>query len=447
MRAHDSRPRAESTNASPAWSSQQLIGGWATFAALLTVAIAGCQHRATTPTPIAPEMRDAYSATSQLFGYVWNPAAFNQPSNERTIEGLLDRLAGDFHRVERKAPLTMFEPGFAVTLRTNREMLGDVRRRFSSGAKDYAMWRLRSLTETCISCHSRYNVPSDFVGAPPQPTDSSFDARYGSAQFLFATRQFDRAANDLYALAEGIGSAPSGGKDAIRALELWLVIQVRVKSRYAEAAKELERLAPKFHTGPYPQDLLRTWSRELRMLEKPDNAAKTPLEAAQHLLSALAPERGLAPVQGGKEKHGKKSAKGHKSKAHSAALGAPFHEEESRTEDTDLALLPRTLRATAILHTLLPTEQELSIRRRASLLLAQAYVHLPIETFAVFRELYLEQCIREFPGTDEAKVAFQRYESLVRDSATGSGGEHLDQEQQKKLDELRQLSHGSATET
>ncbi len=413
-------------------------------AILVAAQVAACRRNAQ-PTPIAPEMRDAYSVTAQLFGYVWDPVAFSDPNNEKSIEGLLKRLSEDFHRVEKKAPLTMFEPGFAVTLQTNRQMLGDIRRRFESGSKDYAMWRLRSLTETCISCHSRYNVPVDFIGSPPQPSESSFEARFAAAQFLFATRQFDKASDDLFALGRSMGSLPSGGSHAVQALELWLVIQVRVKSRYAEAAEELDQIAGSIHVAPYPPNLIHSWSSSLRLLAREIDASglargtDSSLETAQTLLTPFIPPEFLRAPEGSPVRH----APAGKHKTH-PRFAADEHRTGSRTEDSDLALLPRTLRASSILHAMLPTEQNVESRRRASYFLALAYLHLPIETFAVFRELYLEQCIREFPGTPEARDAFRLYRNLVEEAATGSGGTHLDEDQLNRLQELRGLAEGKA---
>ena len=93
------------------------------FAALV---VAGCTREEAEPN-VAVEMRDAYAASSSLYGYVWSPKQFNDPKNHKTILGLIDSLLGDFHRVELAAPLPMFEPGFRLTLATHQQMLNDIR--------------------------------------------------------------------------------------------------------------------------------------------------------------------------------------------------------------------------------------------------------------------------------------------------------------------------------
>src|SRR5690606_2331569 len=99
--------------------------------------------------------------------------------------------------------------------------------------------------------------------------------------------------------------------------------------------------------------------------------------------------------------------------------------------------------ATSILHSFLQTAEG-DARRQAFFLLALGYQKIPIPSFELFQEMYLEQCIREFPGTVEAKKAYSLLEELIEFESTGSGGLNLDPQDTEKLRELRSLAHGSA---
>ena len=374
------------------------------LAVLLVLLFSACARRQSDPS-VKPEMRDAFKTVWKLYSYVWDRTLFEDPKSEKTIVALLNQLSKDFHNIERKAPIEMFEPGFTVTLVSQQQALKDIRQRFESGSKEYAKWRLRSLSQNCISCHSRFNVPADFFGMPPTETDGSFEAEFSSAQFLFATRQFDKAGSELLKLARKVGSVPSGSSYAFRALQLWLVIEVRVKDRYPTAATELEGILGTISFARFEEQAIRTWIADLRKLEKNPAATGIHLPRAKSLLEPVL---------------------------------------QSSSIDDDNSHLVKSLAASSIVHTLLLAKQQPDERRQSSYLLAMSYAHMPIQAFDGFTELYLEQCIREFPATKEAEQAFQVYKEEIETGSTGSGGLHLDAEQARKLQELNNLAHGTS---
>lgn len=355
-----------------------------------------------TKTKIEPvfrtEMQDAYSASTQLFSYIWSPGEFSKKENRKHILDLLDRLTQDFHRVEKLAGTAGKEPGFAVTLQINQELLQDASNRLARGEVTYANWRLRNISENCISCHARYAVPTDFVGAPPLVQDNSFDGQIAAAEFLFASRQFEKAAEAFYSLAESVGSLESGSRLALRGLQRWLMIQVRVKLSFSEAAEQLKNFLKKVSLRPEEAIIVGSWIKDLKALEKNRTSAKDSLAYAKNLLGDLSSEKSLP--------------------------------EEERS-------LVNTLRASGIIHETIHLTKN---RRLALYLLALAYYHLPLDFLDVFKELYLEQVIREFSHTKESADAYKLYEALVESENTGSGGIHLDETEAQKLQELQLLA-------
>ena len=220
-------------------------------ALLLSLMFTGCSSPA--PGDVRGDMRDAYGAARKLFYYVWAaPDGFSHDNHHEEIKQLLERLASDFHKVETSAgPLTN-DPGFRVALYTNQRLLADAKERFVSEKKDYSLWRLRTLTNNCIGCHSRYAVPADFVGNAPPVAGESFESKFARAQFLLATRQFEAAGTEFFSLAE---SDKVSDADAFRALQLWLVSEVRVKTRGAAASREASRSMRSTPPGRPPRPL------------------------------------------------------------------------------------------------------------------------------------------------------------------------------------------------
>ena len=374
------------------------------FAAVSTfLGLSSCSK---SPNPtITQEMRDTYQVVSQLYGYVWDDAMFDAPSSERKISKMLERLSENFHRIEENAPSGLLEPGFNTTVLVQEAYLRDIRSRFDAGSKDYAKWRLRSLSQNCIACHSRYSAPIDFIGVAPPVGSHSIEAELAAAQFLFATRQFDDASDRLLSLAGKYSQVESGSADAFRALQLWLAIEVRVKNRYAHGADVLEPLLAKSKFSEDDARSIRIWIADLRRLERIAATAPVDVGTAELLL-------------------------------------APLQEGDSISADN--AHLPSTLRASAILHQLLIGKPTMAGLEKPTYLLALAYTHMQIQAFEGFDELYLEQCIRSFPGTPEAAQAYALYAGVVELRSSGSGGIHLDDAQVQKLEQLKGLAAPAA---
>jgi len=359
----------------------------------------GCHETAKPQRRLNEEMRDVYGQFHALFTYVWSPAIFTDPQNKQAIAGLLESLASGFHRVKGAAEA---DPGFAIAIQVSQSTLADVSRRFNEGKIDYASWRLRGLAQNCVACHTRYQVPLDFIGSMPAEPDASPDSTLATAEYLIASRQFDRAAERLFTLAEKSAGSGESYEVAFDALKLWLLIEVRVRGAYGPAAVKLKSLLA---VKPFPEQEQRavlTWIADLQELMKRPEPSDLIGEAADSIQSLKT-------------------------------------DDTIAEKDNHLA---RILYATALLHKSLLKPLEADARRKATYLLAVAYYHLQIPQFEAFRELYLEQCIREFPKTQEARDAFALFDQEVRFRATGSGGTNLVPEDEDKLIELRKLAYG-----
>jgi hypothetical protein len=111
----------------------------------------------------------------------------------------------------------------------------------------------------------------------------------------------------------------------------------------------------------------------------------------------------------------------------------------------DLVLL---LRGTALLHKALESDsQKPDGRRHALYLLGAAYTRLPMFFAQSWSEMYLEQCISEFPGTPDAKNAFRVMKESITEEFTGSAGTSMPAEVRLRIEELRKKAFGVPTMT
>lgn len=346
------------------------------------------------------DMRDAYSQARTLYGYVWSDELFSSPKSEKKIAEAIERLATDFHQAELDTPVEAFEPGFRIAISSQKDLLRDAALRFREGKKDYAQWRLRGMAGNCIGCHSRYQVPIDFVGDLPPTSTSTPETLLSKGEFLFATRQFDAASNHLYETAELFAKSRAGWQLQFRTLKLWLVIEARIKNRPAESAKLLESALAKADAPDAYRPILDAWAKDLRELSTGKQTRPVTLSDAEKLLAPLGTEPTVA-----------------------------FAEER---------LVP-TLLATSALHEILQKNPAGNERRRGTFLLAKAYAAIPLDLFQPFEQQYEEITIRDFPHTDEALEALKLYERSLEQSL-GNSDEPLPEDQTSKLTELRKLA-------
>lgn len=353
-------------------------------------------------------MMTNYAATSKLFNYVWNPTEFSAARNDLKIKRYLSTLEKNLQNSHIAEELPVNDPAMSITLDWFRELIHDAKTRFESGHKDYANWKLRSMTNACIACHSRTETKTGFLADNAVPSGNSVEYQFAAAQFLFATRQFDKASDKFYQLAKSLLELESGRSYALEVLKEWLVVEIRVLDRPKATKKSLAFLQTKIASeDPRIAILFEKWASDLDALShSPVVTDATAVATAKQLLQ-------------------------------DAMLDREFAKEEH---------LVKTLKASAILHQYLDESKTHNESKSATFLLAIAYQHLPIDSLSIYRKLYLEKCIRLFPGSDEAKQSYAMFKEAVESDNTGSGGLHLEADQQDKLEALKALAFGSSSD-
>lgn len=352
---------------------------------------------------VKTNMATVFRAFKDLQPYLWSRERFEAPENEKVIAGLLETLSSGFHRIESTPSRYAQEPGFYGTLNLLNDLLADSRNRFSEGNKGYALWRLRNSVDHCVTCHTRYEVKVDFLGTLPESASMNV---YQRAEFLLATRQFEAAGEAFLAAVK----SPPDGYLRIDALRRWLLIYTRVHPEPRRALSELTALRKDVRfSKPEDEEIqawldsLRRWNNESRRVEV------TPIRRAEHLIQQA------------------------------LALKDPMVGRNGTVE---------LFRATGLLHTILEDgrPEATAQRSRALRLLGVAYSEVPFVFVSDLPELFLEECIREFPASEDARKAFQLYQHLVTLEYTGSGGTGLPAEVEATLRELYDLAFKSEGE-
>lgn len=347
---------------------------------------------------VRAKMHELYVAFRDLQPYLYRREAFLDARNEGAITALLSKLDTGFHRSGFANTSYMQEPGFVSTLRVLNEMLDDARLRFAEGRKGYALWRLKTSSNYCVSCHTRFEVEVDFFdSAASLPGLDKFE----QGEFFLASRQFDRAAAAFLAAA----SAPTERFQAIDALRKWLIIYVRVHPNPKAAIRELGKILRTGEFAEYERQELLGWLESLMAWSKESKAPPDSVEQAELLLR--------------------------KAEQASDLLAA-------RSGTVEL------LRATSVLHRIMDLRPEGAAGREAHILylLGYAYSKLPLYFVNELPELFLERAIREAPDTQDARDAYNLLRDLLVLGYTGSGGTQMPPDVGAQLRELHDLAFG-----
>jgi hypothetical protein len=347
---------------------------------------------------IRQEMQGVYPTISELYTYLWSDKDISTPESREAVGKILDNLINTFHKVEKKSVASQNEPGFKAAYDANMYLLQDVRKQVPTASSDYLKWRLRGVTANCASCHTRLEAPRNFPGEIPVDKSLSAESQVAQGDFLIATRQFDRADTYFLNLSTAFIASDINRPYFWEAVKRYLLVVTRVERDYKVASENLRKLKNKNYLIEEESYRLGNWIAHLSEFRFPKKRSEMiPLSRA--LLNTVIGQQKI---------------------------------------DVDEDNFASTLLATSLLHQYLNEETTNEERKEAMLLLGEAYSHLPLDLFNTFPELYLTQCINEFPGTEEAKIAYQMLQERIYFISSGSGGTNVVPEDARRLRDLRQ---------
>ncbi len=347
---------------------------------------------------VRADMNLVYQAFRDLQPYLYSKSLFLSDSNNQRINDLLTILSGRFHDVERVDSKYAGEPGFASTLKVMTEMLDDARARFKEGKKEYALWRLKTSANYCVSCHTRHEIPIEFSGGTVNLDNLN---TYEQGEFFLATRQLDKAKEKFLA----VSTDPALSSVRMEALRKWLVLITRVQPDPQSALQTLTKIRSKVKLSAYEDEEVVSWIHSLRRWQNESKGVVPPLVKAENLV-----RQGLG-------------------------MDDPLVAYRGTVE---------LLRASAILHKQLEEKADFSKPQRAHVLylLGLVYKELPFFFVDELPEIFLEQAIRESPASEDAKKAYRLYQEIMTFSYTGSGGTRLPDDILLLMKELHDLAYG-----
>ena len=368
------------------------------FSALLTISPVFAQDAALGARPTIEaaraDMQEAYASFKSLYRFLFSAREFADPNNQQDIKKALDTFSQRFNHVDSLK--LSDEPGFKSSLKLARQLVDDARKQFNDGNLEFSRWRLKSLGNHCLTCHTRAKVDLDYLDVDPglsqlQPLELG--------EFYLATHQFEKA-REIFLHAARIENS---SQSRMQALRNWLIIAARVDGQPQRALTEITNLRKNLSLAPSETQEVSAWVDSLRRW--------TNEKAFKNLQEVQLAER-------------------------LTELGSTY----SVTNYPGGGAV-ELLRATGILHGLMASKTINSLDRAKSLLLlGKAYSKLPLFFVDELPESFLELAIREQPHTTLAETAFNEYKDIIELGFTGSAGVDLPQDVASKLLELKKLA-------
>jgi hypothetical protein len=354
------------------------------------------------PAQTRPAMQRIYGDLSKVLPIAADEGAFSDPANHAKVREALRALARDASALDDHT--RGFDPGARYIARSLSRDVRQALQRFDQGSYAAAEYSVLAITNTCVTCHSRLPSAKDsevsrgFVDSAALAALPILDR----AQIQAATRRFDDA---LVSYETALATPSVESLELVRPLIDYLTLCVRVKGDVKRPVPVLQKFAARKDVWTQLREDVGQWEKDLAALTAKELDSDD-LATARALI-----ERGRAEGVYAADRKG----------------------------------LVDYVAASRILN------RVVAVRRDASPNVAEAYYLLGAVEARIGQsfwespaDFYLEMAIRLAPGTESGRRAYAMLEEETVLGFTGSGGEHLPDEERARLDELRGLIEGAA---
>ncbi len=330
--------------------------------------------------------------------YMSNPEEFNNPKNAPFILQNLKEMTALTKKAKHQSFLN--SPNFGFSRKVLENHISEISRVYKSGNKEYARWMLNSTTSICMSCHTQYPTDPAMISLPDVGVGSSFS----DAEFLFATRRYESAAQVYRKLISDYPGNKLKGNDLETAIRRLVAFHARIKREPKSGAEELGGVLQNKNLPEYVKKDVTAWR-------------------------TLFEKWGTEPDPDPK-----------KVSSEDLTKWVNLQFEKTLWDRTVPATDPRTvtyLRVSGILYEYLQLHPKSEITPKILYWLARCEYRLSSNFFYSLGDMYLKGCMRGYPKDPIAKKCYFEYEDNLVMSYTGSRGTYLPPDVDRELKDLR----------
>lgn len=367
----------------------------------LTILLATVTARA----DVKPYMDQMLQEIFTLKPFIVSEEDYRNPKNAPLIEKSLQNMVALSEKISHEGKIR--DSGFSVSSKAMTQQLKEAEIVYRVGSKDYSLWMLRSTLATCMSCHTQ--LPSSSTKFEFMNKDKFLAKPFDEAEFLFIVRNFDKAVPVYEDLLVTHPQKDPSVEHAEQALSRLTYYYVRVKrdldgflsslgkvlkneklpSFLKERIQGLQAAATKIKNQPYPE-FTDKQDRDLRRFA---------------------------------EKNLKKELSG----------------DFEMTPERDIAYL----RISSVLYKYLDQYPQTKLKPEILYWLSFCERRYQEKAFYSLPELYLKQCLQDYPKSKIAPSCLKEYTELVEMAYTGSSGTHIPADVKRELEDYRRQIPGA----
>lgn len=350
---------------------------------------------------VKPHMDLMLKEIFTLKPYIVSDVEYRDPKNFQKIDDSLKQMVALSEKISHEGKIK--KTGFAISSKALNEQLREAELVYRVGNKDYSLWMLRSTLSVCMSCHTQ--LPASSTQFNTLSKDTFLSKPFDEAEFLFIVRNFDKAMS----LYDQVIDTYPGSKSTLENLDKSLARKVyyfvRVKRDLAGLSASLEKNQKNKNLPTMTEKRIKALRQAADKLKKDDYPEFT--EAQQADLRKYAETELQEELQG----------------------------EFSTTAEKELSYL----KVSSVLYKFLEQNPESSIKPEILYWLSFCERRYEQKAFYSLPELYLKQCVTEFPGSAIAPSCLKEYQDLVTMAYTGSSGTHIPKDVDRELKAMKDM--------
>ena len=362
-------------------------------------------------------MNQVYESFIKIVPYIYSDKLIFDHHKKSSEEELTKNLV-EIQKAFNGAKHVNFlhSPGFRPSLDTINVHIQETIDSLQSKHKVFAHARLKAMTALCVSCHSQLSSAvskNAFVNVASNMGRDHFDSDFAYANYLYLVRRFKDATKyfDLsiknYILESQ--KAPPGmllddkvvNGELYTSLRRILSIYTKINVEPSQAISYLRKYASDKSISKITRSDINSWILALEKWKKFDVAKIVSVEDFI--------KNNLAVLESAKDK--------------------------LNTGEHDITLLI----ASGVLSKFLNDHPNSQTTPQILYWLAIAERRLSTTYFFSLGDIYLKECIIQFPTSPYAKKCYQEYEENVLFGYSGSGGTDIPPEEKRELDRLKKL--------
>jgi hypothetical protein len=351
---------------------------------------------------VKPLMDQMMAELFKLKPFIASEDKYRDPKNHDTVDTSLKTMVDLSQKINHETIIQ--NSGLLVSSNVLNQQLKEAEAAYNNGNKDYSLWMLKSTLSVCMNCHTQ--VPATSTRFTDMNKDHILANPFEEGEFLFVIRNFPDAMNAYEKAIKGYPKNKISPADVEKIVFRQLFLYVRVERNIQGLISVLKEDGKNSELPPALQKKI----QDLRSAaEKIKNEKYPTFNANEDAALRKYAETSLKDEIAGK-------------------FSFDIPEKELNY-----------LKVSSVLYEYLSKNPGTHLKPDILYWLSFCESHYSHNAFYSLPELYLKQCVLEFPKNPVAKKCLTQYQNLVTIAFTGTQGAHIPEAIASELKTMQEL--------